>query len=193
MCHGCRIFRQKADLCMRLADGLSLNNPGRFQLMDMAEELQKHAAEVQRKQNNRSVLNQRNSGDLCRQPRRRFHNSDPARLIARQAMSGPSLPPFFDCLGFSGGWPIQAGRPLSSNSLCVIPQTTQALDLKSKRCPRAVRLSGICRLDSVSDHGFRNNSMTLCVSRLAAQCLRKFSFHTFATIRLRFYPGSRGM
>ena len=29
-------FREKAALCARLADGLSLNNPGRFQQMDLA-------------------------------------------------------------------------------------------------------------------------------------------------------------
>jgi hypothetical protein len=38
-----KYFRQKAALCLRLADGFSLNNPGRFQLMDMAEELQELA------------------------------------------------------------------------------------------------------------------------------------------------------
>jgi len=35
-----KYFREKAALCLRLADGLSLNNPGRFQLMDIAEDLQ---------------------------------------------------------------------------------------------------------------------------------------------------------
>jgi hypothetical protein len=34
---------------------------------------------------------------------------------------------------------MQAGRPLSKNSLWLIPQTTQALVSKSKRWPRAVR------------------------------------------------------
>jgi len=28
--------REKAELCLRVADGLSLNNPGRFELMDLA-------------------------------------------------------------------------------------------------------------------------------------------------------------
>ena len=69
-------FRQKADLCMRLADGLSLNNPGRFQLMDMAEELQRRVAEVQAQNSEQpSVLNRRNSGPI---------HSDPARCIVRQ-------------------------------------------------------------------------------------------------------------
>jgi len=42
-----KYFREKAALCLRLADGLSLNNPGRFQLMDMAEELQGLAKELE--------------------------------------------------------------------------------------------------------------------------------------------------
>jgi hypothetical protein len=42
-----KYFRQKAALCVRLADGLSLNNPGRFQLMDMAEDLQEFAKELE--------------------------------------------------------------------------------------------------------------------------------------------------
>ena len=33
-----KYFREKAELCLRLADGLSLNNPGRFQLMDLADD-----------------------------------------------------------------------------------------------------------------------------------------------------------
>src|SRR5215472_14625132 len=43
---------------------------------------------------------------------------------------------------------MQAGRPFSRNSLWVIPQRTQVLESKSKRCPRAVRSSGILALDS---------------------------------------------
>lgn len=42
-----KYFREKAALCLRLADGFSLNNPGRFQLMDMAEELQGLAKELE--------------------------------------------------------------------------------------------------------------------------------------------------
>jgi hypothetical protein len=42
-----KYFREKAALCLRLADGLSLNNPGRFQLMDMAEDLQEFAKELE--------------------------------------------------------------------------------------------------------------------------------------------------
>jgi hypothetical protein len=38
-------FREKAALCLRLADGLALNNPGRFQLMDLAEDFQKRGEE----------------------------------------------------------------------------------------------------------------------------------------------------
>jgi hypothetical protein len=42
-----KYFREKAELCLRLADGLSLNNPGRFQLMDLAEDFQKRAKELE--------------------------------------------------------------------------------------------------------------------------------------------------
>jgi hypothetical protein len=41
-----RHFREKAALCERLAGGLSLNNPGRFQLMDLAEDFMKRAKEL---------------------------------------------------------------------------------------------------------------------------------------------------
>ena len=42
-----KYFREKAALCERLADGFPLNNPGRFQLMDMAEDLQGLAKEFE--------------------------------------------------------------------------------------------------------------------------------------------------
>ena len=42
-----KYFREKAALCLRLADGLSLNNPGRFQLMDIAEDLEELAKELE--------------------------------------------------------------------------------------------------------------------------------------------------
>src|SRR5262249_34413542 len=42
-----KYFLEKAELCLRLADGLSLNNPGRFQLMDLAEDFQKRAKELE--------------------------------------------------------------------------------------------------------------------------------------------------
>ena len=42
-----KYFQEKAALCERLADGLPLNNPGRFQLMDMAEDLQGLAKELE--------------------------------------------------------------------------------------------------------------------------------------------------
>ena len=58
--------------------------------------------------------------------------------LNNQALSGS-----IDCSDFSCGRPMQAGRPFSRNSLWVIPQRTQALESKSKRCPRAVRSSGI--------------------------------------------------
>jgi len=40
-------LREKASLCFRLADGLSLNNPSRFQLMKMAEDFKKRAKELE--------------------------------------------------------------------------------------------------------------------------------------------------
>jgi hypothetical protein len=42
-----KYFRARAALCLRLADGLSLNNPGRFQLMDLAEDFTKRAKELE--------------------------------------------------------------------------------------------------------------------------------------------------
>jgi hypothetical protein len=42
-----KYFRDKAALCERLADGLSLNNPARFQLMDLAEDFMKRAEELE--------------------------------------------------------------------------------------------------------------------------------------------------
>ena len=40
-------LREKAALCFRLADGLSLNNPSRFQFMQMAEDFKKRAKELE--------------------------------------------------------------------------------------------------------------------------------------------------
>src|SRR5215470_18363491 len=42
-------LREKATLCFRLADGLSLNNPSRFELMKMAEDFKKRAKELETK------------------------------------------------------------------------------------------------------------------------------------------------
>ena len=42
-----KYFREKAELCERLADGLSLNNPARFQLKDLAEDFRKRATELE--------------------------------------------------------------------------------------------------------------------------------------------------
>jgi hypothetical protein len=41
-----KYFRERAALCLRVADGLSLNNPGRFQLMDLAEDFRRRAKEL---------------------------------------------------------------------------------------------------------------------------------------------------
>jgi hypothetical protein len=40
-------LRKKAELCWRLADGLSLNNPGRVQLMELAEDFRERAKEME--------------------------------------------------------------------------------------------------------------------------------------------------
>jgi hypothetical protein len=40
-------FREKAELCSRLADGLSLNNPSRFKLMELAEDFRERAEELE--------------------------------------------------------------------------------------------------------------------------------------------------
>jgi hypothetical protein len=40
-------LREKATLCFRLADGLSQNNPSRFELMQMAEDFEKRAKELE--------------------------------------------------------------------------------------------------------------------------------------------------
>jgi hypothetical protein len=42
-----RYFREKAEVLFRLADGLSLNNLGRFQLMALAEDLGRRAKELE--------------------------------------------------------------------------------------------------------------------------------------------------
>jgi hypothetical protein len=39
--------REKAALCERLADALSLNNPARFELMDLADDFVKRAKELE--------------------------------------------------------------------------------------------------------------------------------------------------
>jgi hypothetical protein len=39
-------FRDKAETCLRLAKGLSWNNPARAELMDLAEEFQRQAQEL---------------------------------------------------------------------------------------------------------------------------------------------------
>ena len=45
-----KYFRERAALCLRVADGLSLNNPGRFQLMDLAEDFRRRAKELEAQQ-----------------------------------------------------------------------------------------------------------------------------------------------
>jgi hypothetical protein len=45
--YGRETFTRKAALCLRLADGLSLSNPGRLQLMDIAQDFRKRARELE--------------------------------------------------------------------------------------------------------------------------------------------------
>jgi hypothetical protein len=40
-------LRKKAELCLRLADGLSLNNPRRVQLMEQAKDFRERAKELE--------------------------------------------------------------------------------------------------------------------------------------------------
>ena len=42
-----KYFREKVAICQRLADSFSLNNPARFQLMDIAEDLEELAKELE--------------------------------------------------------------------------------------------------------------------------------------------------
>jgi len=42
-----KYLREKAEVCLRLADGLSLNNPSRFQFMRMAEDFRQRAKELE--------------------------------------------------------------------------------------------------------------------------------------------------
>jgi hypothetical protein len=44
-----KYFREKAELCLRLADGLSLNNPGRVQLMEQAKDFRERTKELEAK------------------------------------------------------------------------------------------------------------------------------------------------
>jgi len=52
-----KYFREKATLCFRVADGLSLNNPGRFQLMELAEDFMKRAKELEAQAGRKSKSN----------------------------------------------------------------------------------------------------------------------------------------
>ena len=46
-------LREKAALCLRIARGLSWNNPGRLQLTDLAERFERQAKEID--QQNRRI------------------------------------------------------------------------------------------------------------------------------------------
>ena len=42
-----KYFLEKAELCLRVADDLPLNNRGRFQLMDLADDFRERAQELE--------------------------------------------------------------------------------------------------------------------------------------------------
>ena len=42
-----RYFRDKAEICLRLAKGLSWNNPARGELMELADEFRRQADELE--------------------------------------------------------------------------------------------------------------------------------------------------
>jgi hypothetical protein len=44
---GTTYFRENAARCLRLADGLSLNNPGRVQLLELAHDFNRRAQELE--------------------------------------------------------------------------------------------------------------------------------------------------
>jgi hypothetical protein len=60
-------LREKATLCFRLADGLSLNNPSRFELLQTAEDFENRAKELeaQSAQQNRAVTDSTRLGTYC--------------------------------------------------------------------------------------------------------------------------------
>jgi hypothetical protein len=47
-------FREKAAMCLRLAQGLSPNNPGRFQLLELAKDFYWQARELEQAEPRRS-------------------------------------------------------------------------------------------------------------------------------------------
>jgi hypothetical protein len=73
-------FRDKAETCLRLAKGLSWNNPARGELMELAEEFQRQAKELEASA--RSVqAPQRWCGSPARMPRFAFMKNFPALSV----------------------------------------------------------------------------------------------------------------
>ena len=58
-----KYLRQQSELCSRLADGLSLNNPSRFELMRMAEDFKKRAKELETKNAQQQQQSQSNEAE----------------------------------------------------------------------------------------------------------------------------------
>jgi hypothetical protein len=63
-------LREKAALCFRLADGLSLNNPSRFQFMQMAEDFKKRAKELEAQTAQQRQQSQSNEPEIRRKQSR---------------------------------------------------------------------------------------------------------------------------
>jgi hypothetical protein len=53
-----KVLREKAAICLQLAQGLSWNNPDRYELMNRAQDLQRRAGELETKRN--SICSNRN-------------------------------------------------------------------------------------------------------------------------------------
>jgi hypothetical protein len=52
-----RYFRERAETCLRLAKELPWNNPGYFHLLDIAENLQRRAAELKAQEDKMAATN----------------------------------------------------------------------------------------------------------------------------------------
>jgi hypothetical protein len=55
-------FRENAARCLRLADGLSLNNPSRVQLLELAQDFNRQAQELEAANTRRDETSGSNEG-----------------------------------------------------------------------------------------------------------------------------------
>jgi hypothetical protein len=56
-----KVLREKAAICLQLAQGLSWNNPDRYELMNRAQDLQRRAAELETQEEQHLQQSQRYS------------------------------------------------------------------------------------------------------------------------------------